>query len=159
MDHPTGGMGAGDPSARLNVPSGEPSRAVRLTEEDPMPLFDVFWTTLMIFCWVAWFLLLFRVYGDLFSRDDIGGGAKTVWVVVTLFLPFLGVFVYLITQGRSMAERAQEAIERQRAASDDYIRSVAADAEAERLGKARSLVQSGAITPEELERLVPQARS
>jgi hypothetical protein len=124
-----------------------------------MPLLDVFWTTLMVFCWVAWFMLLFRVYGDLFSRDDIGGAAKTGWVVVTLLLPFLGVFVYLITQGRSMAERAERAVERQRAATDDYIRTVAADAEAERLGKARSLVQSGAITPEELERLVPEART
>jgi hypothetical protein len=118
-----------------------------------MPLLDVFWTTLMIFCWIAWFMLLFRVYGDLFSRDDIGGGAKTGWVVLTLFLPFLGVFVYLITQGRGMAERAERAVERQRAATDDHIRRVAAEAEAERLAKARGLVESGALTPEEFQRL------
>ena len=124
-----------------------------------MPLFDVFWTTVMIFAWIAWFMLLFRVYGDLFARDDIGGWAKTAWIVFTLFLPFLGVFVYLITQGRSMAERAALAVDRHRAATDDYIRSVAADAEAERIAKARGLVQSGAITPEEFQRLAPQVHS
>jgi hypothetical protein len=124
-----------------------------------MPLLDLLWTTLMIFGWVLWFLLLFRVYGDLFGRDDIGGWAKTAWVVFTLFLPFLGVFVYLISQGRGMADRTLRAVEQQRAASDAYIRSVAATAEADQLEKARNLVQSGAITPDEFARMVPSART
>jgi hypothetical protein len=123
-----------------------------------MPLLDVFWTTLMIFAWVLWFILLFRVYGDVFTRDDIGGWAKTGWVVLTLFMPFLGVFLYLILQGRGMAERAMARAERQRAAGDAYIRSVAAGAETDQLAKARSLLQSGAITPEEYQRLVPAQR-
>ena len=92
-----------------------------------MPLLDLFWTTLIIFGWVLWFMLLFRVYGDLFSRQDVGGWAKTAWVVLTILLPVLGVFIYLITQGRGMAERAARAVERQQAASDAYIRSVATD--------------------------------
>ncbi len=124
-----------------------------------MPLLDLFWTTLFIFAWVLWFMLLFRVYGDLFARQDIGGWAKTGWVVLTLVLPFFGVFVYLISQGRGMAERAVAALEHQRAASDAYIRSVAADAESEQMAKARGLLQSGAITPEEYERMVPSQRS
>jgi Phospholipase_D-nuclease N-terminal len=127
--------------------------------EDPMPLLDLFWTTLIIFCWVLWFMLLFRVYGDLFSRRDIGGWAKTGWVVLTLVFPFLGVFIYLISQGRSMAERAVQAVERQRAESDAYIRSVAADAEEQQLAKARDLLQSGAITTEEYNRMVPSVHS
>ena len=120
-----------------------------------MPLLDLFWTMLIIFGWVLWFMLLFRVYGDLFARQDIGGWAKTGWVVLTLLLPFLGVFIYLISQGRAMAERSARMIEQQRAASEAYIRSVAADAEAEQSAKARSLLQSGAITPEEFERMTP----
>jgi uncharacterized membrane protein len=115
-----------------------------------MPLLDVFWTTLIIFCWVLWFMLLFRVYGDLFTRHDIGGWAKAGWIVLTLVLPFLGVFLYLISQGRSMGERAAQAVGRQR---------VAADAEAEQLAKARGLLQSGAITPEEYQRMVPSVHS
>jgi hypothetical protein len=124
-----------------------------------VPLFDVFWTTLMVFCWVAWLILLVRVYGDLFSRDDIGAGAKTGWVVVTLFMPFLGVFVYLITQGRGMSDRAEQALRRRQAATDDHIRKVAADAEAERLSKARGLLRSGAITGDEFRRLAPHAHN
>ena len=124
-----------------------------------MPLLDLFWTTVMIFAWVLWFMLLWRVYGDLFARQDIGGWAKTGWVVVTFVLPFLGVFIYLVSQGRGMAERAAQAVERQREASDAYIRSVAADAEAEQLAKARGLLQSGAITADEFQRMVPAGRS
>jgi hypothetical protein len=120
-----------------------------------MPLLDVFWTTLLIFAWVMWFMLLFRVYGDLFSRSDIGGGAKFGWVVFTLFLPFLGVFVYLITQGRGMADRTVEGIARQRAAADAHIRAVATEAQAEQIAKARGLLESGAITREEYDRMVP----
>jgi len=124
-----------------------------------MPLLDLFWTTLLIFGWVLWFMLLFRVYGDLFSRQDIGGWAKTGWVVFTLFLPFLGVFVYLIAQGRGMGERALRRIEQQRVASDAYIRSVAAQTEDEQLAKARELLRSGAITPDEFQRMVPSLHS
>ena len=120
-----------------------------------MPLLDLFWTMLMIFFWILWFVLLLRVFGDVFSRSDIGGGAKTGWVVLTVLLPYLGVFVYLLTQGRGMAERAAAAVQRQRAASDAYIRSVALDAQAEQRDKARDLLDSGAITHPEYERMVP----
>jgi hypothetical protein len=125
----------------------------------PMPLLDLFWTMFLFFCWILWFWLLFRVYADLFSRRDIGGWAKTGWVLFTILMPFLGVFVYLITQGRSMAERAELAVERQRAATDAYIRSVAADANSVQSAKARDLLDSGAITRDEFDRMVPKVPS
>ena len=121
-----------------------------------MPLLDLFWTMFLFFCWVLWFWLLFRVYGDLFSRRDIGGWAKTGWVLFTILLPFLGVFVYLITQGRSMTERTELAVERQRATTDAYIRSVAADADSVQSAKARDLLDSGVITRDEYDRMVPK---
>ena len=121
-----------------------------------MPLLDLFWTMFLIFCWVLWFWLLYRVYADLFSRRDIGGWAKTGWVLFTILLPFLGVFVYLITQGRSMTERTELAVERQRATTDAYIRSVAADADSVQSAKARDLLDSGAITRDEYDRMVPK---
>ena len=124
-----------------------------------MPLLDLFWTMFIFFCWILWFWLLFRVYADLFSRRDIGGWAKTGWVVFTLVLPFLGVFVYLVTQGRSMAERAERAVERQQEAVDAYIRSVAADAGSAQSAKARDLLDSGAVTRDEYERMVPKVPS
>jgi hypothetical protein len=120
-----------------------------------MPLLDLFWTMLIIFGWVLWFTLLWRVYADLFSRDDIGGWAKTGWVVVTFVLPIVGVVTYLISQGRGIVDRSVHEAERRRAATDAYIRSVAADAAAEQRAKSRSLLQSGAITAEEFQRLTP----
>ena len=124
-----------------------------------MPLLDLFWTMFLFFCWILWFWLLFRVYADLFSRRDIGGWAKTGWVLFTIVFPFLGVFVYLISQGRSMAERTELAVERQRAATDAYIRSVAADADSVQSAKARDLLDSGAITRDEYDRMVPKVPS
>ena len=124
-----------------------------------MPLLDLFWTMFLFFCWILWFWLLFRVYADLFSRRDIGGWAKTGWVLFTLVLPFLGVFVYLVTQGRSMAERAERAAERRQEAADAYIRSVAADAGSVQSAKARDLLDSGAVTQDEYDRMVPKVPS
>lgn len=122
------------------------------------PLLEVFWTTFVLFGWVLWFWLLFRVFGDVFRRQDIGGGGKTGWVVLLFLLPVVGALIYLITQGRSMAERAEREADRQRAATEAYIRSVAAGAEATQDAKARQLLDSGAITREEFDRLVSGPR-
>lgn len=119
------------------------------------PLGGVLWSMLVFFAWFLWFWLLFMVYIDLFSRDDIGGWGKTGWVVFTLFLPFIGVLTYLISQGRSMADRRERQGRRQQAKLDDYVRSVtASDGNgADQLMKAKRLLDSGAITPEEYEQM------
>ena len=54
------------------------------------PFLDVFWTMLVFFVWVAWFMLLFRVFGDVFRRQDIGGGVKVLWLIFVIAVPFLG---------------------------------------------------------------------
>jgi hypothetical protein len=122
------------------------------------PLLNLFWTTFIIFGWILWFWLLIRVYSDLFSRRDIGGWAKTGWVVLTFVLPLVGVLIYLISQSRSMEERTARAMQDQKAATDEYIRSVAADAETAQMAKARDLLQSGAITSDEFDRMVGNSR-
>ena len=122
------------------------------------PLLNLFWTTFIIFGWILWFWLLIRVYGDLFGRRDIGGWAKAGWVVLTFALPLVGVLIYLISQGRSMAERTTRAMEEQRTATDAYIRSVAADADTTQMTKARGLLESGAITSDEFDRMVRDSR-
>jgi len=126
-----------------------------LLADSSYPLADVLWTMLVFFGWVMWIWLLVLVYGDLFRRDDIGGWAKFGWVVFTVFLPFIGVFVYLIVQGHKMQDRAAARAAQQRRSMDEYIRTVAAtpsggDGAAE-LAKARELLDSGAITPSEYE--------
>ena len=67
---------------------------------------DVFWSMFVFFIWIMWFWLLFTIWSDIFRRDDISGWVKALWLVFTILLPFLGVFVYLITQNDEMTKRA-----------------------------------------------------
>src|SRR6476646_6961480 len=83
---------------------------------------EVMWSMLVFFAWIMFFMLLFRVFGDLFSRHDIGGGAKVGWTILVIVLPFLGIFIYLISQGQGMAERTISQVEAQQAQMDDYVR-------------------------------------
>ena len=89
------------------------------------PFMDVFWSMLIFFLWIAWLLILFRIFADIFRRHDIGGWGKAAWCVFVIFLPFLGVLVYLIAEGKNMAHRDVEQQAAARAEFDDYVRSVA----------------------------------
>ena len=118
---------------------------------------DVMWTMFVFFAWILFFWLLFGVFGDLFSRHDLSGWAKAGWTIFVIVLPFLGIFVYMITQGKSMGERAQQRAQAQQTQMDDYVRSVAASGSAEEIAKGKQLLDSGAITPAEFEALKNKA--
>ena len=64
----------------------------------------MFWTFLLLFIWIAWIVVLFRVIFDIFRSRDLGGFAKALWVIFVIILPFLGVLVYLIARGHSMTD-------------------------------------------------------
>ena len=124
------------------------------------PFLDLMWTMLIFFIWILWFWLLFTVFADVFRRHDISGWAKAAWLIFTILLPFLGVFVYLITQNTGMTERNLERARAQKAQFDDYVRQTAgesrggATAEIER---AKSLLDSGAITQSEFDAIKQKA--
>jgi hypothetical protein len=119
---------------------------------------DVFWAICIFFAWVFFFWLLITVFSDLFRRHDIGGGTKTLWVLFVIFLPFLGVFVYLITQGHHMGERAVAQAEAAQAQTDAYIRSTAGSGgPAAEIEKAKQLLDSGAITQAEYDSMKAKA--
>ena len=126
---------------------------------DSYPFLEVMWTMVVFFVWVAWFMLLFRVIGDIFRRRDIGGGAKTLWLIFVIVLPFLGVFVYLIAQNDGMVQRQLEQVQSQRAQMDDYVRSVAPSGggAAAEIEKAKALLDSGAISQSEFDALKSKA--
>jgi hypothetical protein len=122
------------------------------------PFLDVLWTMLIFFAWVIWFWLLITVFADLFRRHDIGGGMKTLWIIFVILLPFLGVFIYLISQGRSMAERNVKQMQTAQAQQADYIKSVAGSGgAADEIEKAKSLLDSGAITQAEFDAIKAKA--
>ena len=114
------------------------------------PFLEVLWTMLVFFVWVAWFMLLFRIVGDIFRRRDIGGGMKTLWLIFVLFLPFLGVFAYLIAENDGMAQRDLERAQAAQAQFNDYVRTTAGGSgAAAEIDKAKQLLDSGAITEPE----------
>lgn len=119
---------------------------------------DVMWTMLVFFCWILFFWLLFGVFADLFSRHDVSGWGKAGWVILVIILPFLGIFIYLISQGKGMGERAQQRAQAQQSDVDNYVRSVAASSSpTEEIAKGKELLESGAITQAEYDQLKAKA--
>ena len=119
---------------------------------------DVFLAMCVFFAWVLWFWLLFTVFGDLFRRHDIGGGAKTGWVVFVIVLPFLGSFIYLITQGHGMAERGAAEAQAAQAQFDAQVKAAAGSGgPAAEIEKAKQLLDSGAIDQAEYEAIKARA--
>jgi hypothetical protein len=122
------------------------------------PFLDVLWTILVIFLWISWFMLLFHVIGDVFRRTDASGGKKTLWLITVLFLPFLGVFIYLIANGDDMARRNIAAAEAARRETDDYVRSVAGSGgAAAEIERAKGLLDSGTISQTEFDSIKAKA--
>ena len=122
------------------------------------PFLDVMWTMLVFFLWIAWFWILFGVWGDIFRRHDLSGLGKTGWFIFTLVLPFLGVFIYVVSQNDGMQQRNLERAQAQRAQMDDYVRSTAGSGgAAAEIEKAKQLLDSGAITQPEFEALKQKA--
>jgi hypothetical protein len=122
------------------------------------PFLEVLWTMLVFFLWVMWFWLLIVIIGDVFRRNDIGGGKKAVWLIFLLFVPFIGAFAYVLVNGHGIGERNLERARAQQVQVDDYVRSVAGSGgAAEEIDRAKQLLDSGAITQDEFERLKAKA--
>jgi Phospholipase_D-nuclease N-terminal/Short C-terminal domain len=122
------------------------------------PFLDVLWTLLIFFLWIAWFLLLFHIIGDVFRRRDIGGGKKAAWLIFIILVPFIGTFAYLIVNGDDMARRNAEELEASQRDTDAYIRSVAgSDGAAAEIERAKGLLDSGAITQAEYDAIKAKA--
>ena len=122
------------------------------------PFLDVLWTMLVFFLWVAWFVLLFRIVADVFRRRDIGGGKKAVWLIFILFVPFIGVFAYLIVNSDDMARRNVEDVQVAQAQFDDYVKTVASSGgAASEIESAKKLLDSGAISQAEFDAIKAKA--
>ena len=122
------------------------------------PFLGVLWSMLVFFVWVAWFMLLFKIVGDVFRRRDIGGGMKTLWLLFVLFVPFLGVFVYLIANNDEMAKRDLERAQAAQAQFNDYVQQAAGSGgAAAEIDKAKKLLDSGAINESEFAALKAKA--
>ena len=119
---------------------------------------QVMWSMFVFFMWILFFWLLFTVFADLFSRHDISGWAKTGWTILVIILPFLGIFIYLIAEGRGMGERNMQRAQAQQSQMDAYVRSVASsDSTTDQIAKGKELLDAGTITQAEFDQLKAKA--
>jgi len=102
-----------------------------------------------IFLFVVWFWLLITIFADIFRRHDIHGGMKTLWVIFVIVLPFLGIFVYLISQSKGMAERNIA----QAQAQQEQLRQIVGTGSADELMKLDQLKASGSLTDDEYQKM------
>src|SRR3954462_2988134 len=125
---------------------------------DSYSFWDVMWSMLVFFVWIAWFMLLFRIIADIFRRHDIGGGAETPRIIFVTLLPFLGVFVYIIAENKGMSERDLATAQAQKEQFDAYVQSAAGSGgAASEIEKAKQLLDSGALTQSEFDAIKTKA--
>jgi hypothetical protein len=100
----------------------------------------------------AWIWILISVIGDLFRDHELSGVAKAVWVFFLVFLPFLGVLLYLIVRGSGMRDRTIKAQVDAKKEFDSYVREQAqAGSPADELHKLAELKDKGALSAEEFD--------
>ena len=117
------------------------------------------WLWLMIwwFLFFAYLVILFQIIGDLFRDKELSGWLKAVWMIALVFLPFLTAFIYVVSRGRSMAERQTAAMVQAKEDTDTYIRGVAGKSPASQISDAKALLDQGAIDEQEFATLKARA--
>ena len=126
-----------------------------LLADSSYPLLNVFWTMFEFFLWIIWIWILIWIFIDIFRSRDLSGWAKALWFLFVLFIPLIGVLVYLIVRGDSMHERAVSQARQQDAEIRSYVQQAAADSpasSADQLAKLADLRDRGVISAEEFER-------
>jgi ABC-type multidrug transport system fused ATPase/permease subunit len=117
------------------------------------PLLGAFWTIFIIFLWVIWFWILITIIIDLFRSHDLSGFAKALWFIFIIFLPLIGVLVYLIARGGKMHEHQARDVQAQEQEFHRYVQDAAgSQSTADQLAKLADLRDRGVITAEEFDR-------
>jgi hypothetical protein len=113
-----------------------------------------------VFVFFAYLMVLFSILSDLFRDSSLNGWLKAVWIIFLIFVPFLTALVYLIARGNGMTKRGMQQATEMRKAQDDYIRQTAGAAgssSVDDIAKAKSLLDSGAITQAEFDAIKSKA--
>ncbi len=119
------------------------------------PLLNIFWSIFIFFLWIIWIWILIMVFIDIFRSHDLSGWGKALWFLFVLFIPLIGVLVYLIARGGSMHERAAQQARQQDQEFRQYVQQAASSSPpstADQLTKLADLRDRGVISAEEFER-------
>jgi hypothetical protein len=122
-----------------------------------MDFWDIIWFILISFFFFAYLVILFQIFGDLFRRHDIGGFRKALWVIGLIVFWWLAALIYLIANGKGMAERQAQQIKDMQAAQESYIKDVAGSSPADQIARAKELLDSGAISQAEFDAIKAKA--
>jgi ABC-type cobalamin transport system permease subunit len=118
---------------------------------------DVLWSLIVIFFMVVYWMIFFSIVFDLFRDHALSGVAKAAWVLFLIVVPLVAMLAYVIVRGDSMAQRSVEQAKAQRIDLDNYVRETAQTAPADQIARAKSLLDSGTINPDEFESLKQKA--
>jgi ABC-type multidrug transport system fused ATPase/permease subunit len=118
---------------------------------------DVVWLMVSTFFFVAYLVIMFQIVVDMFRDQELGGGAKVLWVIGLIFLPVLTAIVYIIARGSGMARRQLASAQNARAATETYIKEVAGRSPAADIAEAKALLDAGTINQAEFDKLKAKA--
>ena len=118
-----------------------------------------FWFIVEIFLFLAYLMVLFHIFADLFRDSKLNGWIKALWVVILMVLPLFGSLIYLISRGQGMNQRSAAAAAAAQRATADYIREAAGRSPAQEIADAQALFEKGAITRDEFAMLKSKALS
>jgi len=121
---------------------------------------ELLWTTFVIFIMVIWFIILFQILIDIFRSHDMGGFAKTIWVLALILFPFLSALIYLIARGGGMAKRQAEQAAAAQKEFANYVQTVAGgNSPADQIAQAKAMLDAGTISQAEFDQLKAKALS
>ena len=114
---------------------------------------EVFLSMMWFFLFFIWIWLLIVIFSDIFRSHDLSGWGKALWTLFVIFLPYLGVFVYLIARGHKMQEHAVEQAQQQDAMMKQYIQNATAGGKssADELASLADLRDNGVLSEEEFQ--------
>ncbi|HRH85936.1 MAG TPA: SHOCT domain-containing protein [Rubrivivax sp.] len=118
---------------------------------------DIVWLMISTFFFIAYLIIMFQIVVDLFRDHELGGVAKVLWVIGLIFLPVVTAIVYIIARGSGMARRQQASLQKAKAETETYIKSVAGKSPAADIAEAKGLLDAGTITQAEFDRLKAKA--
>ena len=118
---------------------------------------DLVWLIFSSFIFISYLIILFQIVVDLFRDPELGGGARAIWIIGLIFLPFFTAILYVLTRGKSMSERQRASVQKARSETENYIREVAGKSPADQIATAKALLDAGTITPDEYAKLKAKA--
>jgi energy-coupling factor transporter transmembrane protein EcfT len=111
---------------------------------------DIFLSLIEFFFLVTFFWLLIVIFADIFRDHELSGGAKALWTLFVVIIPFFGILIYLIARGSGMQKRTIAQQTEAKAQFDTYVREQAGTSTpADQLEKLSALHDAGKLTDAE----------